>query len=58
VPLPSSGIDLGEALQKLEGGLIEQALERVGGNRTLAANLLGINRTTLVEKLKRRDTTR
>ncbi len=58
VPLPSSGIDLGQALEKLEGGLIEQALERANGNKTVAANLLRINRTTLVEKLKRRDGTR
>jgi DNA-binding NtrC family response regulator len=52
--LPSQGIDLGEALQKFEGVLIEQALERTRGNRTQAAALLRINRTTLVEKLKRK----
>jgi DNA-binding NtrC family response regulator len=55
VELPSSGIDLGEALQRVEGVLIEQALERTRGNRTQAAALLRINRTTLVEKLKRRE---
>ncbi|HZU81588.1 MAG TPA: sigma-54 dependent transcriptional regulator [Polyangiaceae bacterium] len=53
--LPSNGIDLTEALLKWEGVLIEQALERTRGNRTQAAALLRINRTTLVEKLKRRD---
>jgi DNA-binding NtrC family response regulator len=55
VELPSSGIDLTEALQRFEGVLIEQALERTRGNRTQAAALLRINRTTLVEKLKRRE---
>ena len=49
------GINLGEALQRFEGVLIEQALERTRGNRTQAAALLRINRTTLVEKLKRRE---
>ena len=38
---------------QLEESLIDQALERTGGNRNAAAQLLGLNRTTLVEKLKR-----
>ena len=55
VELPQHGIDLGEAIQRYEGVLIEQALTRTHGNRTQAAALLRINRTTLVEKLKRRE---
>jgi Nif-specific regulatory protein len=40
-------------LKELETWAIEQALERTGGNKTQAALLLGINRDTLLEKVKR-----
>jgi DNA-binding NtrC family response regulator len=52
--LPQGGIDLRQAVAELEDSLIAQALARTGGNRNAAAQLLGLNRTTLVEKLKRR----
>lgn len=52
--LPTSGIDLRLLLTQLEDRLIGQALERTGGNKNRAAELLGMNRTTLVEKLRRR----
>jgi DNA-binding NtrC family response regulator len=52
--LPATGIDLRQAVAEYEETLIDQALERTGGNRNAAAQLLGLNRTTLVEKLKRR----
>ena len=35
------------------GGSAVIALERAGGNRSEAAALLGLNRTTLVEKLRK-----
>jgi DNA-binding NtrC family response regulator len=35
--------------------LIQQALSRTGGNKNRAAALLRLQRTTLVEKLKKRD---
>lgn len=50
---PEQGIALDAYLDQIERSLIEQALERAGDNRSEAARLLGINRTTLVEKLKR-----
>jgi len=53
--LPEEGVDLRRALAELEDTLIAQALNRTGGNRNAAAQLLGLNRTTLVEKLKRRN---
>jgi DNA-binding NtrC family response regulator len=34
--------------------MISEALERTGGNKNRAAELLGLNRTTLVEKLRRK----
>jgi DNA-binding NtrC family response regulator len=54
--LPAAGLDLNAAVADFEGALIDKALERAGGNRTQAARLLNVNRTTLVEKLRRRDT--
>jgi DNA-binding NtrC family response regulator len=53
--LPASGVDLRTLLAQLEERLIGQALERTGGNKNRAAELLGMNRTTLVEKLRRRN---
>ena len=52
--LPPGGIDLRDALQRLEDSLIHQALVHTGGNRNQAARILGLNRTTLVEKLRKR----
>ncbi len=59
-PIPSlskelgeSSLDLRSALESLERQLIDRALQRSGGNRTEAAALLGLNRTTLVEKLRK-----
>jgi two-component system response regulator AtoC len=54
VDLPPHGVDLRLLLTQLEDRLIGQALERTGGNKNRAAELLGMNRTTLVEKLRRR----
>jgi DNA-binding NtrC family response regulator len=53
-PSPASAsLNLRAALDNVERDLILQALERTGGNRTEAAALLGLNRTTLVEKLRK-----
>jgi two-component system response regulator HydG len=52
-PFPPRGVDLPGALRDLERGLIREALARTAGNKGRAARLLGLNRTTLVEKLKR-----
>ncbi len=51
--LPSGGIDLRAHLAAIERRLIEQALERSGGTVAHAARLLGLRRTTLVEKLRK-----
>ena len=40
--LPDEGLHLEQHLAELELGLLRQALERTGGNRTKAAALLGI----------------
>ena len=49
----SDTLDLRAALEQLERDLIDRALTKSGGNRTEAAALLGLNRTTLVEKLRK-----
>jgi len=52
--LPDAGIDLRNAVESFENSLIRQALERTKWNKNQAARLLGLNRTTLVEMLKRK----
>ena len=44
--------DASLALDEMEKGQIIRALERAKGNRTLAAELLGIGRTTLYSKMR------
>ncbi len=53
VDFPDDGLDLPAYLSSIERDLIHRSLERTGGNRNKAAELLRIKRTTLVEKLKR-----
>ena len=52
--LPDAGINLRNAVDSFENQLIRQALERTNWNKKRAAQLLGLNRTTLVEMLKRK----
>jgi transcriptional regulator with PAS, ATPase and Fis domain len=54
VSLPSDGVDLDGFLDKIEDGFIQQALERSRGNKTLAAELLNLNRTTFIERLRKK----
>lgn len=51
--LSPQGIDMPAAIADLERKLISKALELAGGVKTRAAALLGLNRTTLVEKMRR-----
>jgi len=51
--MSEEGLDLRSAMDKVERSLIAQALEKTSGNRTEAAALLGLNRTTLVEKIRK-----
>jgi DNA-binding NtrC family response regulator len=48
-----ANLNLKSAIDDIERQLILMALERSSGNRTEAAALLGLNRTTLVEKLRK-----
>jgi len=51
--LPAEGIDLPALVAQIEKDLIDRALSRTDQNKGAAARLLGLKRTTLVEKLKR-----
>lgn len=53
--LPPEGLPLEQYLRDIERALIRRALERAQGNKRKAADMLGLKRTTLVEKLKRMD---
>ncbi len=52
---PPRGIHLTAATQAFERGLILQALERSGWVKSRAAALLNLNRTTLLEKMKKQN---
>ncbi|MGE5305494.1 MAG: sigma-54 interaction domain-containing protein [Alphaproteobacteria bacterium] len=54
VTLPEEGVDLDGVLERIENGFIEQALQRSRGNKTIAAELLKLNRTTLIERLRKK----
>ncbi len=53
--LPEGGICLNSAVDEFENNLIMQALARSGGNKKEAALLLNLKRTTLIEKLKKKN---
>jgi DNA-binding NtrC family response regulator len=55
--VPSTGISFNETVDQLETELITQALEHTNWNKNQAALLLGLNRTTLLEKIKKRGLT-
>lgn len=52
--LPESGVDFNSLIDSYENKLITQALNQTQGNKKAAAKLLGLNRTTLVEKIKKK----
>lgn len=54
IEIPDTGISFKHALSHFENELILKALEKTGWNKNKAANLLKINRTTLVEKIKKK----
>ncbi|MBC7396791.1 MAG: sigma-54-dependent Fis family transcriptional regulator [Bdellovibrionales bacterium] len=52
--LSDKGVDLKAVVTAFENHLVDQALARTNGNKNRASMLLGLNRTTLVEKLRKR----
>jgi DNA-binding NtrC family response regulator len=54
IDLPDDGLDFNSAVDQFENALILKALEKTGWNKNQAAILLRLNRTTLVEKMKKK----
>ncbi len=52
--LPDTGVDFNTMVDQFETRLITMALSRTNGNKKAAAKLLRLNRTTLVEKIKKK----
>jgi transcriptional regulator with PAS, ATPase and Fis domain len=52
--IPACGVDFNKLVDDFETSLINTALEQTGGNKKAAAKLLNLNRTTLVEKIKKK----
>lgn len=55
IELPKGAVNFNELVGNFEKELLLKALEKSGGVKNRAAKLLNLNRTTLVEKLKRFD---
>lgn len=53
--LPDTGVDLKQILSDIEDSLIMQAINRTKGNKNQASKLLALNRTTLIEKMKKKN---
>ncbi|CAK7065025.1 MAG: hypothetical protein DELT_01610 [Desulfovibrio sp.] len=53
--LSQKGMDLKEFLDTVEERLLGEALQKADGVKNQAAEILGIKRTTLIEKLKKRN---
>jgi DNA-binding NtrC family response regulator len=50
--LPDHGLDFDHEVGRFERSILEQALKKAGGNKTVAADLLHLKRTTLLAKLR------
>ncbi len=51
----ASGLDFNGLISEFEDRLILQAMSRAGGNKKEAARLLNLKRTTLIEKIKKKN---
>jgi DNA-binding NtrC family response regulator len=51
-PLPPEGLDYQRALEEFERAILTEALARTRGNKSAAASLLGLKRTTLSAKVR------
>ena len=52
IVVPDTGLDFEQTVGCIERQIIVEALRRAGGNKTVAAGMLGLKRTTLAAKLK------
>jgi len=54
--VPETGLDFDLAVANFQRSILEQAIQRSGGNKTVAADLLRMKRTTLLAKLRTLET--
>jgi DNA-binding NtrC family response regulator len=52
IAVPDQGLDFEKTVGGIERNILEQALKKTRGNKKLAAQMLGLKRTTLAAKLK------
>jgi DNA-binding NtrC family response regulator len=52
VSVPDQGMDYEQTLAVIERSILEQALQKTGGNKKAAADMLGLKRTTLSAKVR------
>jgi two-component system, NtrC family, response regulator AtoC len=50
--IPDSGVNFAQLVASFERSILDQVLQKTNGNKTLAADLLRLKRTTLVSKLR------
>jgi transcriptional regulator of acetoin/glycerol metabolism len=51
--LPPEGMDIDRETDNAHRNVMGQALDRAQGNKTAAAGILGLNRTTFVERMRK-----
>jgi len=56
VHVPDDGLDFEQTVGQIARGILEQALRKTNGNKKMAADLLGLKRTTLAAKLRSLET--
>jgi transcriptional regulator with GAF, ATPase, and Fis domain len=52
VSVPDGGLDYEETISSIERSILQQALEKTGGNKKAAARMLRLKRTTLSAKIR------
>jgi transcriptional regulator with GAF, ATPase, and Fis domain len=52
VAVPDAGLDYERTVGRIERAILEQAMQKTGGNKKQAAEMLGLKRTTFAAKLK------
>jgi transcriptional regulator with GAF, ATPase, and Fis domain len=52
VAVPDDGLDYEQTVSLIERSILEQALQKTGGNKKAAAQMLGLKRTTLSAKVR------
>jgi DNA-binding NtrC family response regulator len=55
VPVPDGGLDYGHTVAAIERSILAQALQKTGGNKKAAADMLNLKRTTLSAKMRTLD---